>query len=45
LPGVTAYGKTREEAVANAEAIAFRVIADQIEQSKVATGQVSFVYT
>ncbi len=44
LPGVLAYGDTREEAIANAEAIAFRVIADQIEESKIATGQVSFVY-
>ena len=44
LPGVMAYGDTREEAIANAEVIAFRVIADRIEQSKVATGEVSFVY-
>ncbi len=45
LPGVLAYGNTREEAIANAEAIAFRVIADLIEETKIATGQVSFVYT
>jgi predicted RNase H-like HicB family nuclease len=44
LPGVMAYGKTREEAVANAEVIALRVIADQIDASKIATGQVSFAY-
>lgn len=42
LPGVMAYGKTQQEAIANAEALAFRVIADQIEQSKVGTSRVSF---
>jgi predicted RNase H-like HicB family nuclease len=42
LPGVMAYGATTEEAVANAEALAFRVIADQIEHSKIATSKVSF---
>lgn len=31
LPGVLAYGQTRDEAVSRAEAIALRVIADQIE--------------
>ena len=42
LPGVMAYGLTRDEAVANVEVLAFRVIADRIEQSKVATAKVSF---
>ncbi len=42
LPGVMAYGSSREEAIANAEAIAFRVIADRIEESKVGTSRVSF---
>lgn len=42
LPGVMTYGTTKEEAIANAEAIALRVIADRIEQSKKATAQVSF---
>lgn len=32
FPGVVAYGQTREEAIARAEAIAMRVIADRIEQ-------------
>lgn len=31
LPGVTAYGNTRDEAVARVEALALRVIADRIE--------------
>jgi predicted RNase H-like HicB family nuclease len=42
LPGVMAYGQSKEEALANAEVLAFRVIADQIEESKIATAQVSF---
>lgn len=29
LPGVLAYGDTRDEAVAKAEALAFRVLADR----------------
>lgn len=45
LPGVMAYGATEQEAIANAEALAFRVIADQIEQSKIATSRVSFATT
>ena len=44
LPGVLAYGSTKDEAVANAEVIALRVIADRIDESKVATGQVSFTF-
>ena len=31
LPGVLSYGKTRREAAAKAEALALRVIADQLE--------------
>lgn len=34
LPGVMAYGKTRQEAIAKAEALALRVIADQTERRK-----------
>lgn len=33
FPGVMAYGATREEALAKAEALALRVIATEIEQS------------
>jgi predicted RNase H-like HicB family nuclease len=42
LPGVMAYGNSQEEAIANAEAIAFRVIADRIEETKIGTSSVSF---
>lgn len=34
LPGVLAYGKTREEAVAKVEALALRVIADRIDHGE-----------
>lgn len=34
IPGVLAYGSTEAEAKANAYAIALRVIADQVEESK-----------
>lgn len=34
IPGVLAYGTTEDEAKANAYAIALRVIADQVEESK-----------
>lgn len=34
IPGVLAYGKTEEEAKAVAYALALRVIADQVEESK-----------
>jgi predicted RNase H-like HicB family nuclease len=34
LPGVLAYGATRDEAVAKAKALAFRVLADRIEHGE-----------
>lgn len=34
LPGVMAYGGTREEAVAKAKALAFRVLADRLENGE-----------
>jgi predicted RNase H-like HicB family nuclease len=42
LPGVLAYGATQEEAKAKAEAIALRVSADRIEESKKAVPSVVF---
>lgn len=35
LPGVLAYGQTRDEAVARAEALALRVLADRLEHGEV----------
>ena len=34
LPGVLAYGDSREEAVAKAEALALRVLADRLEHGE-----------
>jgi predicted RNase H-like HicB family nuclease len=34
LPGVMAYGTTEREAVASAQALALRVLADRIEEQK-----------
>ncbi|HXH48809.1 MAG TPA: type II toxin-antitoxin system HicB family antitoxin [Terriglobia bacterium] len=34
LPGVMAYGKTKSEAVAKAQALALRVLADRLENSQ-----------
>ena len=38
LPGVLAYGSTRDEALARAETLALRVIADMIEHGERARG-------
>jgi predicted RNase H-like HicB family nuclease len=42
LPGVLAYGATRAEARSRVEALALRVIADQIEVEQSAPDQVRF---
>ena len=34
LPGVLAYGSTKEQAMAKVEALALRVIAEQLEQGE-----------
>jgi predicted RNase H-like HicB family nuclease len=41
LPGVLAYGKTRDEALANVEALALRVVADRLENGEAAPQQLS----
>lgn len=45
LPGVTAYGRTKKQAMAAAEALALRLIADRLEHGETVPGemQVSFV--
>jgi predicted RNase H-like HicB family nuclease len=35
LPGVMAYGKSRDEAISKAEALALRVLADRLEHGEV----------
>jgi len=34
LPGVMAYGKSRDEAISKAEALALRVLADRLEHGE-----------
>jgi predicted RNase H-like HicB family nuclease len=34
LPGVTTYGKTREEAISNTERLAIEIIADRIKHNE-----------
>jgi predicted RNase H-like HicB family nuclease len=34
LPGVLAYGQTRDEAVARVQALAFRVLADRLDHGE-----------
>ena len=34
LPGVMAYGQTREEAISRVKALALRVLADRLEQGE-----------
>ena len=41
LAGVLAYGQTRDEAVARAEALALRVLADRLEQGEAGPDLVS----
>ncbi|HSD52259.1 MAG TPA: type II toxin-antitoxin system HicB family antitoxin [Candidatus Methylomirabilis sp.] len=38
LPGVLAYGKSREEAIARAQALALRVIAERLEHGEATPG-------
>lgn len=41
IPGAMAYGKTQEEAMARAEALALRVVADRLEHGEIAGDLVS----
>ncbi|MBI6545773.1 MAG: type II toxin-antitoxin system HicB family antitoxin [Cyanobacteria bacterium NC_groundwater_1444_Ag_S-0.65um_54_12] len=40
LPGVLAYGRTREDAFANAQALALHVVADKMEHGELSPGPV-----
>ena len=42
LPGVLAYGATKNEAQSKVEALALRVIADRIEKEQSTAGSVRF---
>jgi predicted RNase H-like HicB family nuclease len=41
LPGVTVYGRTRKQALAAAEALSLRVIADRIEHGEAVPGEIT----
>ena len=43
LPGVMAYGATKQEAQSRVQAIALRVIADNLERDHTTTDHVQFV--
>ena len=43
LPGVMTYGATRDEAMAKAEVLALRVLADRIEHTEAAPVPISIV--
>jgi predicted RNase H-like HicB family nuclease len=42
LPGVLAYGESREDAVARTQALALRVLADRIEHGEGRLASISF---
>jgi predicted RNase H-like HicB family nuclease len=44
LPGVMAYGKTKDEAMAHVAALALRVVADRIEEQKQAKESINFAF-
>lgn len=44
LPGVLAYGETREQAVTAVQALALRVVADRIEQGEMAPGMLNLQF-
>ena len=44
LPGVMAYGNSRESALANAQALALRVLADRLEHGEGPSGPVSVTF-
>jgi predicted RNase H-like HicB family nuclease len=43
IPGVLAYGRTENQAKANAYAIALHVIADRVEKSKIVPESISLI--
>jgi len=44
LPGVMKYGATRDEAIAQAEALALRVVADRIEHGEHPTEPIQITF-
>jgi len=44
IPGAMKYGKTKEEAIAHAEALALRVIAERIEEGEQLVEPISITF-
>lgn len=44
LPGVLSYGATQEEAVARAQALALRVLADRVEHGEPVPASISHLF-
>jgi len=44
LPGVMAYGLTREKAISAVEALALRVVADRIEHGEVLPAKIEITF-
>jgi predicted RNase H-like HicB family nuclease len=44
LPGVLAYGKTADDALAHAQALALRVLADRLESGEAPHGPLSLTF-
>ncbi len=44
IPGVLVYGLTQQEAIANVQALALRVIADKLEHGEISLGLTSLTF-
>ncbi|MBN1322336.1 MAG: type II toxin-antitoxin system HicB family antitoxin [Thermoleophilia bacterium] len=44
LPGVLAYGTTRDEAIARAQALALRVVADRLERDEASSDLLNITF-
>ncbi|EAW33570.1 type II toxin-antitoxin system HicB family antitoxin [Limnoraphis robusta Tam1] len=44
IPGVLVYGSTQQEAIANVQALALRVIADKLEHGEISLGLTSLTF-
>jgi len=45
LPGVMAYGQSREEAISNTEKLAIEVIADRIQHGELPASSLNIVFS
>ena len=44
LPGVLAYGATRDEAIAHVQALALRVVADRLERDEASSDLLNITF-